>query len=80
MQAKTSPHIDPWAAMDALVKTTAEPVGNGWFTLNDFMQRYDLSDYGARARLRKLEKAGKVESWKGTAAANRRVVLKFRVI
>jgi len=80
MPAKKSPLIDPWAAIDALVKADPEPVGDGWFTLYDFMERYNLSDYGARARLRKLERAGKVKSWKGTAAANRRVVLKFRVI
>ena len=77
MQAKKSPVTDPWAAIDALVKTDPEPTGPEWFTLKEFSQRYGLSLYGATARLRKLEQAGKVKSWQGTSAANRRLVLKF---
>lgn len=76
MPAKTSSRIDPWAALDALMKTEPEPTGPEWFTVDQYTARYG----GSRGHnYQKLIRDRRLEQWKGTGASTKRVTLKFRV-
>lgn len=78
MQAKKSQLTDPWAAIDALVKTDPEPTGPEWFTAAQFGERYGYDAATAHNKLDRLVKLGRLRSWKGLASANRRVTTKYR--
>ncbi len=62
---KTKTQSNPWAALDALMKTDPEPTGPEWFTTDDFAERYKLTVGGAAQRLKALVTAGKLKKWKG---------------
>lgn len=79
MPAKTSRAIDPWAALDAIMATEPEPMGEEWFTADDVMERYGLSSQGARGRVLKLERQGKLDVWRGIMAKTRRCGKKYRL-
>lgn len=76
---KTKTQHNPWAALDALMKTDPEPTGPEWFTIGQFAVRYDLTHCGAAVRLGKMERAGKVISWKGRAAGSSCIKRKYRL-
>lgn len=65
MPAKTSKPTDPWAAMDAVMKQDAEPVGDGWFSTQEFADRYKISYRNSYNRLEAMYRAGQVERWRG---------------
>ena len=48
---KTKTQHNPWAALDALMKTDPEPMGPEWFTIGQFAVRYDMTHAGAAVRL-----------------------------
>ena len=70
---------DPWAALDALMKSEPEPTGPGWFTVDQCATRYGISIPGAQQRLNKMLSAGTVKRWKGVTASTRRVTTKWRL-
>ena len=76
----TKKQSDPWAAMDALMRTKPEPVGAEWFTVEQFRARYDLTNRQARDRLTKLQHEKRIEIWKGTSRECRRTLVKYRLI
>lgn len=80
MRQQVSKNIDPWAAMDALVKQEAEPTGLEWFTVMQFAERYGLSENGAYGKITNYFRAGKLERWKGTGFHCRRTLTKYRPI
>ena len=80
MPAKTSKPINPWAAMDALIKFVPEPQGAEWFTAKTFAERYHISQGQADRRLRVMLAQGLLEHWRGGAEASKnRITNKYRV-
>jgi hypothetical protein len=79
MPAKKSQLTNPWAAIDALMKTDPEPTSPEWFTIRQFAVRYGLTHGGAAVRLLKMERAKHVISWKGRAAGSSCIKLKYRL-
>lgn len=65
MASKTTKPINPFAALDTLLLQEAEPTGPEWFTVNQFASHYQYSRSHAHAKLRELERTGKLTSWKG---------------
>lgn len=65
MPARKSRPIDPWAAMDALIKYSKRPDGPEWFTRQQFQDRYCMTCSGACSKLRKMVRAGLLEEWTG---------------
>jgi hypothetical protein len=80
MQPKKSKSIEanPWAAMDAMINQTKEPMGEEWFYASDFAARYNLSIGRASSRLRELAGLGAVEAWKGCGGSHKRTTCKYR--
>jgi hypothetical protein len=78
MPAPKSKPIDPWAAIDALIKPNPEPCGPGWFTVREFAIRYGMAESGAIKRLKRMVAAGTMESWIGVSDQTRRTTCKFR--
>lgn len=76
---KTKTQHNPWAALDALMKTDPEPMGPEWFTIGQFAVRYDMTHAGAAVRLGKMERAGKVVSWKGRSSGSSYTKRKYRL-
>ena len=79
MPAMKSKATDPWAAMDALMRTKPEPVGAEWFTAEQFGDRYGYSAAVAHNKLLAMFKSGKLDKWKGLSGTCRRITTKFRV-
>jgi hypothetical protein len=79
MRQRASKSIDPWAALDALVKQEAEPMGAEWFTVIQFAKRYGYSENGAYGKVRELHRSGKLEKWKGIGLDARRALTKYRL-
>lgn len=70
---------NPWAAMDAIVNANPEPMGEEWFTVDQFAERYKLSRQGADGRLRRMMAGGILDRWSGMGTESRRVTTKWRV-
>lgn len=51
--------------MDAIMKQEAEPVGNGWFSTQEFADRYKISYRNSFKRLEQMFRDGAVERWRG---------------
>lgn len=79
MRAKKSQAINPWAALDAMLKQDPEPMGPEWFTLKDFMTRYGYSETPALRRCKAMCKSGVLKSWTGLSATNRRLTTKYAI-
>ena len=75
---KTKPTDNPWAKLDALMKTEPEPMGAEWFTVGQFAARYGMSPEGSRARIHRMKAAKKLEHWKGVGGPHRRLLNKYR--
>jgi hypothetical protein len=58
---------NPWAAIDAIVKTSPEPTGSEWFTADQYTERYGGN---VRHNMAKLRRDARFEVWKD--ATNRR--------
>lgn len=65
MPRKTSKRTDPWAALDAIMKQDDEPVGDGWFSTQEFADRYNISYRNSFNRLEAMYRAGTVDRWRG---------------
>lgn len=80
MPAKTSKRIDPWRALDALMKSN-EPTGDGWFSADEFHQRYGngRSYNWAVQRLGYMARCGLVERWKGRREGRPGLFNKYRL-
>ncbi len=76
---KTKTQHNPWAALDALMKTDPEPMGPEWFTIGQFAVRYDMTHAGAAVRLGKMERAKNVVKWKGRVAGCSGIKCKYRL-
>jgi hypothetical protein len=72
---------NPWAALDAMMKTEPEPTGPGWFTVQDFLNRYGKGRTytWAAQNLRAMHVAGKVEKWVGSSAGRNGKLLKYKI-
>lgn len=77
MRAKKSQAINPWAAIDAMVKQDPEPMGPEWFTVGDFAVRYRYSLPQSASRCKAMHLAGKLKRWIGVSANNRRKTTKY---
>jgi hypothetical protein len=44
---------NPWAAIDAIVKAAPEPTGPGWFSIEEYTERYGGNPAHNMAKLRK---------------------------
>jgi hypothetical protein len=77
MRAKKSQAINPWAAIDAMVKQDPEPMGPEWFTKDDFAARYGYSPGQAYRKCKAMYKSGVLKSWSGISATNRRLTTKY---
>lgn len=80
MSARKSKATDPWAAMDEMLAADKEPTGPDWFTVEQLMARYGLSQAGTHAKLKRLHAQGRVEKWFGFSFATRRRITKFRAV
>lgn len=76
MPQKTSKATNPWAALDALMKTDPEPTGPEWFTVVQYTQRYGGSRSGNAA---KLAFDPRLASWKGLVRSTGKITIKYRV-
>ena len=56
---------DPWATMDAIIAAESGPEGDGWFTLKDMIDRYNLGKTACLRRLNEMKRNGTVEVWSG---------------
>ena len=65
MPAKTSKPTDPWAALDAIMATEPEPMGEEWFTCAQFADRYKINPRTAHAKLADMARKGKLDKWVG---------------
>jgi len=79
MQAQKSKPIDPWAALDAIYKEATEPTGAEWFTVDSYAEHAGMSYPGARHRVQKWLRSGKLDKWTGHSAAHGRRLSKYRV-
>jgi hypothetical protein len=70
---------NPWAAMDAIVNTNPEPMGDGWFSTQEYVDRYKCTRDSAYGRLLRMKAAGLVDRWSGMGVTNRRTTTKWRV-
>lgn len=70
---------NPWAAMDAIVNANPEPMGEEWFTVEQFATRYQCTEASAFSRLSRLHAIGTVDRWAGIGTASRRKTTKWRV-
>ncbi len=70
-------NASPWAELDAIMEAQAEPEGPEWFTVEQYASRYGLTNDAASGRLIRMEKAGKLEVWRGVI--NRRITRKYRL-
>ena len=77
MPRPTSKATDPWAALDAIVKREQEPVGPEWFTIDQFSERYQLSNKTSREKCCQLHKEGKLKRWTGFSPAYKRIIVKY---
>lgn len=68
---------NPWAALDAVMKTDPEPTGPDWFTVEEFTLRYGGSTSNNH---KKLLKDKRFTHWKGISARSRRTVTKFKLL
>ena len=72
----TKPAEAMWAEMDKIYNANPEPMGEGWFTVEQFALRYGLSRNGAAHRLRG---DNRLESWVGIGGPNKRILRKYRL-
>lgn len=72
----TKPAEAMWGEVDKLYRANPEPVGEGWFTVEQFALRYSLSRNGAASRLRG---DNRLESWIGVIEATKRITRKYRI-
>lgn len=79
MPAKKSQLTNPWAAIDALMKTDPEPTGPEWFTVEAFATRYGMSIPGAGQKLTRLAVAGTMDRWSGVSSISKRRINKYRL-
>ena len=79
MPAPKSKPIDPWALMDAIIQDKMEPTGKGWFTIDEFMSRYNLTHSRSLRKLNAMVANGMVDSWRGIAAKSNRTTRKFKL-
>ena len=77
MPRPTSKAIDPWTALDAIVKLGHEPTGPEWFTASQFAERYNISIKMARTRCHKMNQKGQLKKWVGFSKSSRRVINKY---
>lgn len=77
MPRQTSKPTDPWAALDALVKREAEPTGPEWFTVEQFAERYRMSQKSARNKCCEMHKGGILKRWQGINPLNKRMMNKY---
>jgi DNA-binding IscR family transcriptional regulator len=56
---------DPWAKMDAIIAAEKAPEGDGWFTVKDMTERYNLKKTACLRRLNEMKRNGAVEVWTG---------------
>jgi hypothetical protein len=65
---------DHWAKLDTILAATLEPSGPEWFTLKEFIARYNVSRPTARYRIDKMQQEGRIEVWAGGKTNKYRVV------
>lgn len=70
---------NPWAAMDAIVNANPEPIGDGWFSTQEYIDRYKCTRDSAHNRLCGMKDRGIVEHWTGNGGPKQRVIAKWRV-
>lgn len=75
----TKKQSNPWAALDALMKTDPEPTGPEWVTAEQFGARYGLSARAAFNKLKGLQSVGKMKRWKGLSLTTRRITTKWSI-
>ena len=56
---------NPWAKMDELIADETIPDGEGWFTVDDFIERYKIARTTAREKLDNWAKHNMVEKRRG---------------
>lgn len=77
MQAQKSKNTkDPWAAIDAIVLANKEPMGEEWFTIDQYRARYGGSREGTAS---KLNRDLRFEKWRGFCKATQRITRKYRI-
>ena len=72
----TKPAESMWAEMDKIYNANPEPMGEGWFTVEQFALRYGLSRNWVATRLRG---DNRLEKWKGMQGHPARVKIKYRI-
>jgi hypothetical protein len=70
---------NPWAAMDAIVNANPEPMGEEWFTADQYADRYGRTRDASFSRLAKWHKDGIVDRWSGLGETSRHTITKWRV-
>lgn len=71
---------NPWAALDSIIKREAEPIGEEWFTAQQFAERYRLSIQGAHGKLNRLVSRGILKKWCGVSESSHRSICKYRLV
>jgi len=71
---KTKKQSNPWAALDAMMKSDPEPTGPEWFTVQQYTERYGGS---VQHNTSKLNRDTRLKRWKGTSGHNRRITVKY---
>lgn len=77
MPRQKSTATDPWAALDAIVKREEEPTGPEWFTVDQFAERYKMSDSRARFRCDQMYRKGQLKRWQGIGSGSKRMMNKY---
>ena len=70
---------NPWAAMDAIVNNSPQPMGDGWFSTQEYTDRYKCTRDSAYNRLNRMKGKGVLEQWSGNAGPNGHIMCKWRV-
>lgn len=79
-QKSKNTDINPWAAMDEIVKQSQEPNGPEWFTVLDFANRYKVSRKCAQERLQRMFEDGVLKRWFGLSEKSRRITAKYALL